>query len=73
MNINDEKTILCDIIKNVSIQIDSVYMIQSLLIVKKASQLMILSMLYVSATFIIIRAYSNDKINIEITSSQNNR
>jgi len=37
VNINSEKTILCSIIKNVSIQISSVCMIQSLLIVKKAS------------------------------------
>jgi len=37
VNINDEKTILYSIIKNVSIQIDSVCVIQSLLIMKKAS------------------------------------
>jgi len=73
MNINNEKTILHNIIKNVSVQIDSICVIQSLLIVKKVSQSMILDMLYVSATFIIIKTYSNDKINIKITSSQNNR
>jgi len=48
-------------------------MIQSLLIVKKASQSMILNMLYMSATFMIIRAYLNNKINVEITSLQSNR
>jgi hypothetical protein len=47
--------------------------IQSLLIIKKASQSMILNMSYVSATFMIIRAYSNSKINVEITSSQDDR
>ena len=73
MNINNEKTILHNIIKNVSVQIDSICVIQSLLIVKKVSQSMILDMLYVSATFIIIKTYLNDKINIKITSSQNNR
>jgi len=73
MNINDKKTILCNIVENVSIQIDLVCMIQSFLIVKKANQLMILSMLYVSATFIIIKAYLNSEINVEITSSQSDR
>jgi len=73
VNINNKKTILCNIIKSVSIQINSVCMIQSLFIVKKASQSMILNMSYVSATFIIIRAYFNNKINIEITSLQDDR
>jgi len=68
VNINDEKTILCDIIKNVSVWISSVCMIQSFLIIEKANQSMILDMLYASATFMIIRAYLNDEINVEITS-----
>jgi len=73
VNINDEKTILCSIIKNVSVWINLICVIQSLLIVKKASQSMILNMSYVSATFMIIRTYSNDEINVEITSSQSDR
>jgi len=48
-------------------------MIQFFLIVKKASQSIILNMSYMSTTFMIIRAYLNDKINVEITSSQSDR
>ena len=73
MNINEEKTVLCSIVKNVSIQIDSMCVVQSLLIIKKASQLMILDMLYASTTFMIIRVYSNDMVNIEIMSLKNNK
>jgi len=73
VNINNEKTILYNIIKNVSVQICSVCVIQSLLIIEKVNQSMIFDMLYTSATFIIIKAYSNDKINVEITSSQSDR
>ena len=34
---------------------------------------MILNMLYASATFMIIRTYLNDEINVKITSLQDNR
>ena len=46
ININDQKTVLCDICENVEIQIDLIEVLQFLLIVKKVSQLMILDMLY---------------------------
>lgn len=73
IDINSEETILHSIVENVSIWIDSVCVIQSLLIVEKASQLMILDMSYVSVTFMIIRVYSNDKVDVKIMSSQSDR
>ena len=73
VDINNKKTILHNIVKNVFVQIDSVCVIQSLLTVKKASQSMILNISYASATSMIIRAYFNDEINVEIMSSQGNR
>jgi len=50
ININDQKTVLCDICENIEIQIDSIEVLQFLLIVEKASQLMILDMSYQAAT-----------------------
>jgi len=46
IDINDQKTVLHNICENVKIQIDSIEVLQSLLIVEKASQLMILDMSY---------------------------
>ncbi len=46
IDINDQKTVLCDICENVKIQIDLIEVLQSLLIIKKVSQLMILDMSY---------------------------
>jgi len=50
IDINDQKTVLYDICENVEIQIDLIEVLQSLLIVKKVSQLMILDMSYQAAT-----------------------
>jgi len=50
IDINDQKTVLHDIYENVEIQIDSIEVLQSLLIVEKVSQLMILDMSYQAAT-----------------------
>ncbi len=46
IDINDQKMMLYDICENVKIQIDSIEVLQSLLIIEKASQLMILDMSY---------------------------
>ncbi len=46
IDINDQKTVLHDICENVEIQIDSIEVLQSLLIIEKVSQLMILDMSY---------------------------
>ncbi len=46
IDINDQKTVLCDICENIKIQIDLIRVLQSLLIIKKVSQLMILDMSY---------------------------
>jgi len=50
IDINDQKTVLCDICENIEIQIALIKVLQFLLIVKKVSQLMILSMSYQAAT-----------------------
>jgi len=50
VDINDQKTVLHNICENVKIQIDSIEVLQSLLIVEKVSQLMILDMSYQAAT-----------------------
>jgi len=50
IDINDQKTVLYDICENVEIQIDSIKVLQFLLIVEKVSQLMILDMSYQAAT-----------------------
>ncbi len=42
MNINEEKTVLIKIIKNIKIIIDSICVAQSMLIVKKVNQSLIL-------------------------------
>ena len=52
IDINDQKTVLCDICENVKIQSDSIEVLQFLLIIEKASQLIILDMLYQAATSI---------------------
>ena len=49
IDINDQKTVLHDIYENVEIQIDSIEVLQSLLIVEKVSQLMVLDMSYQAA------------------------
>ncbi len=46
IDINNQKTVLCDICENVEIQIDSIEVLQFLLIIEKVSQLMILDMSY---------------------------
>jgi len=50
IDINDQKTMLHDIYENVKIQIDSIEVLQFLLIIEKVSQLMILDMSYQAAT-----------------------
>ena len=46
IDINNQKTVLCDICENIKIQIDLIEVLQFLLIIEKASQLMILDMSY---------------------------
>ena len=70
VNINEDEIMLWDICKNVKIQIDLISVLQFLLIIKSASQLMMLETLYASATSMITQSYSSDIINIKIISLQ---
>ena len=73
VNINDDEIMLWDICENVKIQISPVSVLQFLLIVESASQLMMLETLYVSATSMIIQSYSSDIVDIKIMSSQDSQ
>jgi len=73
VDINDQKTVLCDICENVEIQIDLIEVLQFLLIVEKVSQLMILDMSYQAATSMVTQSNSFNIVNIEISSSDNDR
>ena len=70
VNINGDEIMLWDICKNVKIQISPVSVLQSLLIIKSASQLMMLEILYASATSMITQSYSSGVVNIKIMSLQ---
>jgi len=73
VNINDQKTVLYDICKNIEIWIDLIKVLQFLLIVKKVSQLMILDMSYQAATSMMTQSDSSDIVNIEISSLHNDK
>jgi len=73
IDINDQKTVLHDICENVEIQIDSIKVLQFLLIVEKVSQLMILDMSYQEATSIMTWSDLFSIVNIEISSLYNDR
>ncbi len=73
IDINDQKTVLCDICENVKIQSDSIEVLQFLLIIEKASQLIILDMLYQAATSIMTWSDLFSIVNIEISSLHNSR
>ena len=64
---------LCNICENVKIQIGSIEVLQFLLIIEKVSQLMILDMSYQAATSMMTQSDSSDIVNIEISSSHNDR
>ena len=70
VNINDDEIMLWDICKNVEIQISSDSVLQFILIVESANQLMMLRTLYASATLMITWSYSSDIIDIKIMSLQ---
>jgi len=73
IDINDQKTVLCDICKNVKIQIGLIEVLQFLLIVEKVSQLMILDMSYQVATSMMTQSDLFDIVNIKISSLHNDR
>ncbi len=73
IDINDQKTVLHDICENVEIWIDSIEVLQSLLIIEKVSQLMILDMSYQAATSMMTQLNLFSIVNIEISSSHNDR
>ena len=64
---------LHDICENVKIQIDSIEVLQFLLIIEKVSQLMILDMSYQAATSMMTQLNLFSIVNIEISSSHNDR
>jgi hypothetical protein len=71
IDINDQR--LCNICENVEIQIDLIEVLQSLLIVEKVSQLMILDMSYQAATSMMTQSDLFNIVNIEISSLHNDR
>jgi len=73
IDINGQKTVLHDICENVEIQIDSIEVLQFLLIVEKVSQLMILDMSYQEATSMMTQSDSFDIVNIKISSLHNDK
>jgi len=73
IDINDQKTVLCDICENVEIWIDLIKVLQFLLIIEKVSQLMILDMSYQAATSMMTWSDSFSIVNIEISSLHNDR
>ena len=73
VNINDDEIMLWSICENVEIWISSVSVLQFLLIIKSASQFMMLETLYVSATLMITQSYSSDIVDIEIMSLQDSQ
>ena len=73
MNINNNETVLWDIYKNIKVKINSVSVLQSLLIIKNFSQLLVLEMIYVIVILIITKSHLFNIINIEITSLNDKR
>jgi len=73
IDINDQKTVLCDIYENIKIQIDLIEVLQFLLIIEKASQLMILNMSYQAVTSMMSQSDLFSIVNIEISSSHDDR
>ncbi len=73
IDINNQKTVLHNICENVEIQINSIEVLQSLLIVEKVSQFMILDMSYQAATSMMTWSDLFDIVNIKISSSHNDR
>ncbi len=73
VDINGQKTVLHDICKNVEIQIGLIEVLQSLLIVEKVSQLMVLDMSYQAATSMMTQSDSFSIMNIEISSPHDGR
>jgi len=73
IDINDQKTVLHDICKNIEIWIVLIKVLQFLLIVEKASQLMVLDMSYQASTSMMTQSDSSDIVNIEISSLHNDR
>ena len=68
MNINDNETVLQNIYKNIKVKISSVLVLQSLLIIKNFSQLLVLEMFYVIVILIIIKSHFFSIVDIEIIS-----
>ena len=73
MNINNNEIILQNIYKNIKVKIDSVSVLQSLLIIENFNQSLILEMFYIIVTSIITKSHFSDIVNIEITNSKNKR
>ncbi len=73
VDINGNETVLRGICENMEIKIGPVSVMQFLLIVESASQLMVLSMPYVSATSMISQSYPSGVINIKIKSLNDDR
>ena len=73
MNINDNETVLQNIYKNIKVEISSVSVLQSLLIIENFSQSLVLEMSYVIVTSMITKLHFSDIVDIEITNSNNKR
>ena len=73
MNINDDETVLQNIYKNIEVEISSVSVLQSLLIIENFSQSLVLEMSYVIVTSMITKSHFFSIVDIEITSSDDRR
>ena len=73
MNINDDETVLQNIYKNIKVRISSISVLQSLLIVKNFSQLLILEMSYIIVTSMITKSHFFSIVDIEIINSDDKR
>ena len=73
ININDDETVLQNIYKNIKVEIDSVSVLQFLLIIENFSQSLILRMSYIIVTLMITKLYFFDIVDIEIISSDDEK
>ena len=73
ININDNETVLQNIYKNIKVEINSVSVLQSLLIIKNFSQLLVLRMFYIIVILMIIKSHFSDIVNIKIISSDDRK
>ena len=73
MNINDNETIFQNIYENIKVRINSVLVLQSLLIIENFSQSLIFRMSYIIITLMIIKSHFFSIIDIKIINLNDKR